>query len=59
MKKVYIKPVCELETFLNVSYIFASSGVSAEGDVEIGWGGYDDGTKDPDVKGEQDWDIWN
>ena len=57
MKKLYIQPqtdVCEMQP---VQMIATSPGVSAPGQG-IGYGGEDDGSNDPGVKG--DWgDIWD
>lgn len=60
MKKVYIKPVCETENVLGVKTIFAASGVHGGGTgSDLGYGGEGNPTDDPDVKADQDWDIWN
>jgi len=62
MKKVYIKPVCETEYVLNAKTMFAASDgvtVTIPGGGGPGYGGEDDGSHDPDVKADQDWDIWN
>lgn len=58
MKKLYIQPetiVCETLP----AQMLAASGVSSGGDVtDITYGGKDDGTHDPAVKGEWS-DIWD
>lgn len=59
MKKLYIQPetiVCET---LPALMIAASPGVHGGGDAsDIGYGGEDDGSHDPGVKGEWS-DIWD
>lgn len=61
MKKIYMQPqtdVCEMQL---VQMIAASPGVtgSVEGGDGPGWGGVDDGTHDPGVKGNSWGDIWD
>ena len=47
MKKVYFAPQTEILEYMTEEMI-AASGVSSEGDFEIGFGGIDDPTKDLD-----------
>lgn len=56
-KKIYIQPQTEI-TKAVYTHMLATSGVTGTGGAEIGWGGEDDGTHDPDVKGEAWTDIW-
>lgn len=57
-KKLYIQPQTEIIKAV-FTQIFASSLTGEGGGVEVGWGGEDDGTHEPQVKGEAWTDIWN
>lgn len=57
MKKMYITPEVELLT-MNVEMPMASS-IKVTGDSGIGYGGDGSDGDNPDVKADQDWDIWN
>ena len=55
MKKMYIAPEVELLT-MNVEMPMA---MSIRTDAGVGYGGDGNDTDNPDVKDDQDWDIWN
>lgn len=51
MKKLaYQTPAVKVTGFYMEQQIAAGSGAIGTGDVQIGWGGDDDGTHDPDSK---------
>lgn len=57
-KKIYIQPQTEISKIVLVQMFASSPGVTAP-DQGIDYGGVDDGTHDPDVKGEAWTDIWD
>lgn len=59
-KKLYIQPQTEILKAVFSQILAASSGVTGDtgGDHDPGYGGIDDGTHDPDIKGESWTDIW-
>lgn len=59
MKKIYMQPQTDVCEALAAQMIATSPGVHGGGDAsDIGYGGDDDGTNEPGVKG--DWgDIWD
>lgn len=57
-KKIYIQPQTEVTKAI-LTQILSASGVTGTGDATIDWGGEDDGTHDPDIKGESWSDIWD
>lgn len=61
MKKLYVQPktdVCEIQ--LNTQILAGSPAVTGTGGgVDLGYGGEDDGTHDPNVKGNSWGDIWD
>lgn len=60
-KKVYIQPNTEICITLPMSTMLMNgsvTGTSEDAEIEIGWGGGYDDSKDPDVKGESWTDIW-
>ena len=60
MKKLYIQPKTDVCETLPVQML-AASGVtgSVDGGDGPGYGGVDDGTHDPSVKGNEWGDIWD
>lgn len=61
MKKMYIKPACEIENIINAVSILAGSDVdgmttTVDGQPGPGFGGIGDASDNPDVKGETFWD---
>jgi len=61
MKKMYIKPACEIENIINAVSILAASdadGVTTtvDGEPGPGFGGIGSETDNPSAKGETFWD---
>lgn len=62
MKKMYIKPACEIENIINAVSILAASdaeGVGTQldgGEGGPGFGGIGDASDNPSAKGETFWD---
>ena len=55
-KKIYIQPQTEITKAVLTEMLAGSVTAPDQG---IGYGGVDDGTHDPDVKGEAWTDIWD
>jgi len=55
-KKIYIQPQTEITKAVLTEMLAGSVTAPDQG---IGYGGVDDGTNDPDVKGEAWTDIWD
>ena len=60
MKKIaYQTPEVKVKALFMES-LMQGSGVTGTGDAQIGWGGYDDGTHDPDAKdGLKPSSVWD
>ena len=50
MKKTYISPLTE-EIWIESEALLCSSGVTGDDDFDIGFGGLDDGSQDPEAPG--------
>lgn len=59
MKKIYMQPQTDVCEVLSTQMLAGSVTGSVDGGNGPGWGGVDDGTHDPGVKGNSWGDIWD